>query len=215
IISNTGIGNINEYYKAFNDLKPRAEQSITKSAEALTKSQNALNVANGIDAKATNALSLSESADTLSKSVQEQFNQVVIDGDSSIEAAQARVDASGQTNPTLKARLDKEHNEVTAQLAQTAEINDNLFTKSSTLYDGQYEGYRATVAYNALSEDMLVVSWASSISHYHLKTEEIDLISNQEYTLTFELEKVDPISSLDSMCIYNEQGVIAETIPDI
>ena len=121
IISNTGIGSINDYYKAFDDLKPRAELSISKSAEALTKSQNALNVANGIDAKATNALSLSESADTLSKSVQEQFNQVVIDGDSSVEAAQARVDASGQTNPTLKSRLDKEHNEVTAQLAQKAD----------------------------------------------------------------------------------------------
>ena len=134
IISNTGIGNINEYYKAFNDLKPKAEQAITKSAEALTKSQNALNVANGIDAKATNALSLSESADTLSKSVQEQFNQVIIDGDSSVEAAQARVDASGQTNPTLKARLDKEHNEVIAQLAHKAtkgEITNSDFDTSS------------------------------------------------------------------------------------
>ena len=122
IISNTGIGSINDYYQAFNDLKPRAELSISKSAEALTKSQNALNVANGIDAKATNALSLSESADTLSKSVQEQFNQVVIDGDSSVEAAQARVDASGQTNATLKERLDKEHTEVTSQLAHTNDI---------------------------------------------------------------------------------------------
>ena len=109
---------ITDAMNEFNDLKPKAELSVSQSAEALTKSQNALNVANGIDAKATNALSLSESADTLSKSVQEQFNQVVIDGDSSVEAAQARVDASGQTNPTLKARLDKEHNEVTAQLAQ-------------------------------------------------------------------------------------------------
>ena len=63
---------------------------------------------------------MSESADTLSKSVQEQFNQVVIDGDSSVEAAQARVDANGQTNPSLKARLDKEYNEVTTQLAQTS-----------------------------------------------------------------------------------------------
>src|SRR5699024_2109140 len=146
IISNTGIGNINEYYKAFNDLKPRAEQSITKSAEALTKSQNALNVANGIDAKATNALSLSESADTLSKSVQEQFNQVVIDGDSSVEAAQARVDASGHTNSTLKARLDKEHNEVTAQLAQKADkgnvsvndINKNLGKLDQTFMSEEF-----------------------------------------------------------------------------
>ena len=106
----------------FKALKPRAELSISRSVEALAKSQNALNVANGIDAKATNALSLSESADTLSKSVQEQFNQVVIDGDSSVEAAQARVDASGHTNPTLKARLDKEHNEVTTQLAEVESV---------------------------------------------------------------------------------------------
>lgn len=119
IISNTGIGSINDYYQAFNDLKPRAELSISKSAEALTKSQNALNVANGIDAKATNALSLSESADTLSKSVQEQFNQVVIGGDSSVESAQARVNADGVAKATLKERLDDEHNEVTSQLAQT------------------------------------------------------------------------------------------------
>ena len=120
IISNSGIGDINAYYKAFNDLKPKAELSITRSSEALTKSQNALNISNGIDAKATTALSLSESADTLSKSVQEQFNQVVIDGDSSVEAAQARVTADGVTKATLKERLDDEHNEVTAQLAHTA-----------------------------------------------------------------------------------------------
>ena len=130
IIANTSVGSIEEYYqeyrdaiKEYADLKPKALSAISKSDEALTKSQNALNVANGIDAKATNALSLSESADTLSKSVQEQFNQVIIDGDSSVEAAQARVDASGQTNPTLKARLDKEHNEVTAQLAQKVDMS--------------------------------------------------------------------------------------------
>ena len=115
----------------FETTKPEVEESITKSDEAITKSQNALNVANGIDAKATNALSLSESADTLSKSVQEQFNQVIIDGDSSVEAAQARVDASGQTNPTLKARLDKEHNEVTTQLAQN--VQESGSARSSTI----------------------------------------------------------------------------------
>lgn len=53
-------------------------------------------------------------------SVQEQFNQVVIEGDSSVEAAQARVDAKNVAQPTLKARLDKDYNEVTAQLADKA-----------------------------------------------------------------------------------------------
>ena len=95
------------------------EKFIDDMTESVISDSKVQSFAQGIDAKATNALSLSESADMLSKSVQEQFNQVVIDGDSSVEAAQARVDASGQTNPTLKARLDKEHNKVTTQLAQT------------------------------------------------------------------------------------------------
>ena len=130
---------ITDAMNEFNDLKPKAELSISKSAEALTKSQNALNVANGIDAKATNALNLSESADTLSKSVQEQFNQVVIDGDSSVEAAQARVGADGEVNATLKARLDKEHNEVTAQLAQMSRIKifDRIPTEAD-LSEGEF-----------------------------------------------------------------------------
>ena len=110
------------------------EKFIDDMTENVISDSKVQSFAQGIDAKATNALNLSESADTLSKSVQEQFNQVVIDGDSSVEAAQARVDASGHTNPTLKARLDKEHNEVTTQLAETAiivgdrlegETNDN------------------------------------------------------------------------------------------
>ena len=41
-------------------------------------------------------------------------------GDSSVEVEQARVDVSGHTNATLKERLDKEHTEVTSQLAQTS-----------------------------------------------------------------------------------------------
>lgn len=64
--------------------------------------------------------------------VQEQFNQVVIEGDSSVEAAQARVDAKNVAQPTLKARLDKDYNEVTAQLAETA---DNYTTVTSLLND--------------------------------------------------------------------------------
>ena len=126
---------ITDAMNEFNDLKPKAELSISQSAEALTKSRNALYVANGIDAKATNALDLSESADTLSKSVQEQFNQVVIDGDSSLEAAQARVNTDGVTKATLKERLDDEHTEVIEQFAQTENEIENL-TKNPTNYNG-------------------------------------------------------------------------------
>lgn len=221
IISNTGIGNINEYYKAFNDLKPKAEQSITKSAEALTKSQNALNVANGIDAKATNALSLSESADTLSKSVQEQFNQVVIDGDSSVEAAQARVDTSGETNPTLKARLDKEYTEVTTQLVQTqtkvlrstnAEIPLNIKTydgfnqpthPSVIYFDNRWNGYKYWMAYTPFPfNNDFYENPSIAVSHDGVSWEDFPGLENPLDSVTQE-ENDNRIYLSDTELVYN------------
>lgn len=51
--------------------------------------------------------------------MQAQIDQLVVEGDSSVEAAQARVEADGTVNATLKARLDKKEAEFTAQMAQT------------------------------------------------------------------------------------------------
>lgn len=51
---------------------------------------------------------------------QEQIDQLVIEGDSSVEAAQARVSISGETHTTLKERLDTEYSKVTSDLAQIA-----------------------------------------------------------------------------------------------
>jgi lysophospholipase L1-like esterase len=57
---------------------------------------------------------------------QTQLDTMTIEGDSSVEAAQARVEADGTTNTTLKARLDKKDSqtnqkfdEVASQMAQT------------------------------------------------------------------------------------------------
>src|SRR5690625_4273701 len=47
------------------------------------------------------------------------FNETVVEGDSSVEAAQARVDEKGVGHPTLKARIDDGMNSVNQQLAQT------------------------------------------------------------------------------------------------
>src|SRR5690625_2377613 len=49
------------------------------------------------------------------------FNETVVEGDSSVEAAQARVDEKGESHPTLKARIDDGMNSVNQQLAQSAE----------------------------------------------------------------------------------------------
>lgn len=88
---------------------------------AITDSETALNTAN--TAKTTADLAKSESTNT-----QTQLDNIVIEGDSSVEAAQARVNKSGTAFTTLKQRLDEENEEVTAQLQKTV-------TKGSLFYD--------------------------------------------------------------------------------
>ncbi|MED1010731.1 BppU family phage baseplate upper protein [Bacillus mycoides] len=56
--------------------------------------------------EAHDAKTFAEQAKTISESVQEQLNTIVIKGDSSVEAAQARVDANGNAYNTLKERID-------------------------------------------------------------------------------------------------------------
>src|SRR5690625_2381594 len=48
--------------------------------------------------------------------IQAQVNQLVVEGDPSVEAAQARVDAEGKSYPTLKARLDAKETEFSSRL---------------------------------------------------------------------------------------------------
>src|SRR5690625_4575746 len=78
----------------------------------------------GLDAK--EARQKAEEAIKKANSVQEQFNQVVIEGDSSVEAAQARVDADGNTYNTLKERLDEKETEFSTQLAQSEQQVNKL-----------------------------------------------------------------------------------------
>src|SRR5690625_3149032 len=68
------------------------------------------------DTKATQALANSESTQT-------QLDTIVIDGDSSVEAAQAWVDEKGVPHPTLKARIDDGMNSVNQQLAETVGVD--------------------------------------------------------------------------------------------
>ncbi|WP_180235960.1 hypothetical protein [Bacillus wiedmannii] len=68
--------------------------------DAVNKAKTAEQIAN--DAKTT-----ANSANNTSNSVQKQLDTIVINGDSSVEAAQARVDENGKTSGTLKERIDK------------------------------------------------------------------------------------------------------------
>src|SRR5690606_18619206 len=87
-------------------------QGREKLNEAITDAETAKVVSEQADDKATQALAKSESTQT-------QLDTIVIDGDSSVEAAQARVSTTGTAYGTLKQRLDTEYEEVTTQLAQT------------------------------------------------------------------------------------------------
>ena len=77
-----------------------------------------------------------KSVDTKSKqrddTLQTQLNTLVIEGDSSVEAAQARVEEDGTVNPTLKARLDKKEKETSELLAKTGQqVNSLEVTKAN------------------------------------------------------------------------------------
>lgn len=69
--------------------------------------------------------------------LQAQLDALVVDGDSSPEAAQARVGTDATAYTTLKARLDAEQNKVSAQLADTAkksEIQSLVVNKAEKTY---------------------------------------------------------------------------------
>lgn len=82
---------------------------------------------NASEAKTTANTSLSNS-----ESTQTQLDNIAVSGDSSVEAAQARVEADGTDHTTLKERLDTEHTEVSSQLAEITQDVDIVVTVGST-----------------------------------------------------------------------------------
>src|SRR5690606_30773851 len=98
-----------------NEGREKLNAAIENAEQAKWESDQALN-------KANSALAKSESTQT-------QLDTIVIDGDSSVEAAQARVSVDGTAYGTLKERLDAEHQEVTTQLAHYASDKENLLIK--------------------------------------------------------------------------------------
>lgn len=97
---------------------PKINAAIQKADQAFVVADNAVDTAN-------NALAVANQSLANSQSVQEQLNQVVINGDSSVEAAQARVNADNTvTYDTLKERLDTEYIELSTELANKADQSE-------------------------------------------------------------------------------------------
>lgn len=126
------------------------KQGTDKLNQSIDQSNEAKVTADAADAKSDQALANSESTQT-------QLDQVVIEGDSSVEAAQARVDADGTAYETLKARLDDKETTTAAQLAETAE-NAKIIKESNPLLISAFNGQNGTTLdfYVAYEKDKFI-----------------------------------------------------------
>ena len=131
--------NMAELIQRTDDLNTGREKlnnAILDAEDAKQKSDHAVNVSE-------QAKQIAQTAENKADNVQEQFNQVVIEGDSSVEAAQARVDADGNTFTTLKERLDTKETQFASQLADNANKIGILSRKSQNMWIDLVEDYSA------------------------------------------------------------------------
>src|SRR5690625_3757930 len=91
------------------------EDSLNTGREKLNE---AIKASDRAESNSDYAVGTAETALSNSESTQTQLDTIVIDGDSSVEAAQARVDADGNTYSTLKDRLDEKETEFSSQLVE-------------------------------------------------------------------------------------------------
>ena len=134
---------------------PKINVAIEQAEQAFTTADNAMDTANS-------SIAVSNQALANSQSTQEQLNQIVIDGDSSVEAAQARVNADNTiTYDTLKERLDAEHQEVSSQLADLANKRTH-FKHMGVAFDTSKENSHVSwlhcnVSYDVTTDEFFVV----------------------------------------------------------
>ncbi|MBH0323379.1 hypothetical protein I7F99_26140 [Bacillus cereus] len=93
-----------------------ANEALKKSFQAESSAATANNIASGAKDQA-------KEANRIANNVQEQLDTIVVNGDSSVEAAQARVDTDGNVSGSLKGRLDKDF----LKLFNTLLTKSNLF----------------------------------------------------------------------------------------
>src|SRR5690625_4567464 len=80
-----------------------------------------------INDEVENATDLSESAKHQVENIQQQVNQLVVEGDSSVEAAQARVTADGKVYDTLRDRLNSTDEQLAQIEAKTKYVTYDMF----------------------------------------------------------------------------------------
>lgn len=103
----TGKDTLRTAYPKINAAIDNANEAFKKSASAVSTSNIANDTANNALADANKATELATTANEKTDSFQSQLDQLSIEGDSSVEAAQARVTADGTTYTTLQQRLNE------------------------------------------------------------------------------------------------------------
>ncbi|MED3026140.1 glycosyl hydrolase family 28-related protein [Bacillus wiedmannii] len=116
-----GSENIGESYYKINMGIDNANEALRKSNEAKTEATDVKSIAN-------EAKNIATQSNELSESVQTQLNTIVVGGDSSVEAAQARVDLEGIVYPSLKPRIDAEQLKLANISRVVTEISINIKT---------------------------------------------------------------------------------------
>lgn len=96
-----GSEKLGESYYKINMGIDNANEALKKSFKVESISSNAINIAN-------DAANTASKAEGKADNTQKQLDTIVLKGDSSVEAAQARVDAAGIEHKNLKARIDYE-----------------------------------------------------------------------------------------------------------
>jgi hypothetical protein len=109
--------------------------------------------------------------------LQAQIDSLVIGGDSSPEAAQARVNKSGTVYATLKARLDDENTKIAASLAEKAtqayvkNLNNALaYTRDVNYSYVQNKMQNFITHYKNRDKNLVLLMWGDSISARDMHT---------------------------------------------
>ncbi|MGE1052291.1 hypothetical protein ACQGS7_12695 [Bacillus sp. GFa4/2] len=119
-----GTEKIGESYYKINMGIDNANEALKKSYEAGTISNNAVNIANGAVNTSNSAVESATVAKQKAQNVQDQLDQIVIEGDSSVEAAQARPDENGNSHSSLKDRLDTQFTNIAVNISNYGVLGD-------------------------------------------------------------------------------------------
>lgn len=99
------------------------------ATDALNKATSASQQATSAEQMAQQAKTTSENANVTSNSVQEQLNQIVIEGSIDPETKQARVDAKGVAYENVKERIDAEQNKIEVNADKISSVLEKNFER--------------------------------------------------------------------------------------